>query len=52
MDSRSFALYPELAPDPANSEYLARCAHFHMAITQTAWADYRHCIRNQERPTT
>lgn len=41
MDSHSYVLYPELAPGVPMSEYLARCGQFHLAMTQTALADYR-----------
>lgn len=41
MDSHSYVLYPELAPDLAMSEYLARCGRYHSAMAQVAWADYR-----------
>lgn len=41
MDSKSYVLHPELAPDPASGEYLARCGWFHRAMAQTAVADYR-----------
>lgn len=41
VDSKSYVLHPELAPDPASGEYLARCGWFSYAMAQTGVADYR-----------
>jgi len=41
IDSKSYVFRPELAPDPASGEYLARCACFSYAMGQTGIADYR-----------
>lgn len=41
MESNSYVLYPELATNAPMTEYLLRCGQFHLAMTQTAVAEYR-----------